>query len=55
MPDLNKKELNDTVEYYIKNKDYVTAENFILSHGPQIKDYNMEEELYKLKQVIKEE
>ena len=55
MADMTKTQLEKTVKYYRDNNALETAKNFILSHGQQIKDYPIDEELFKINELIKKE
>ncbi|MCE7700098.1 MAG: hypothetical protein K8E24_015160, partial [Methanobacterium paludis] len=50
---LNKTQLNSIVKRYIANKDFETARNYIKTWGKQIKGYDIEKELNKLEDAIK--
>jgi hypothetical protein len=45
---MTKTELKKVVEHYIKNKDPISAKNYILSFGPGIKGFDVEKELKKI-------
>ena len=45
---MTKTELNKTVKRYCENKDFETAKNYICSHGPLIKGFDIEEALNKV-------
>jgi hypothetical protein len=45
---MTKTELKKVVEHYIKNKDLISAKNYILSFGPGIKGFDVEKELKKI-------
>ncbi|WJI09188.1 hypothetical protein FGU46_03310 [Methanobacterium sp. CWC-01] len=62
MPDMTKTELEKTVKKYANNGEVETAERYIRNFGAQITDYDVEEEVYKLrnpqkqnKKTVKEE
>lgn len=48
MPDMTKTELKKVVEHYIKNKDPLSARNYIRSFGPRINGFDVEKELKKI-------
>jgi hypothetical protein len=45
---MTKTELKKVVEHYIKNKDPISAKNYIMSFGPGIKGFDVEKELKKI-------
>mgnify|MGYP000895428730 CR=1 FL=1 len=48
-----REELKKVVNYYVENRDFETARNYIKSWGEHIKDFNIEEELNKFEEGIK--
>lgn len=55
MPDMTKTELEKVIKHYTSNGEIDTAERFIRNFGPQIKDYDVEEGVYKLRHPQKME
>lgn len=51
MPDMNEKELDKVVAYYIDNKDFIGAKNHVESFGSQIEGYDVQK---KLKEIDKQ-
>lgn len=49
---MSKKELEDVIKYFCDNNDYITAKNHIISHGSQIKGYDVNKELKKIDKLI---
>lgn len=52
---MNKTELNSVIKYYVENKDYESARNYVRSFGPQINNYNMEKKLMEIDKLEKKE
>ena len=48
MPEMTKTELKKVVEHYIKNKDPISARNYIKGFGPRINGFDVEKELKKI-------
>ena len=53
MSDMTKSQLEKTVKRYLDNGEPTTAQNYIMNFGPQIEGYDVEEELFKLKEKTK--
>ena len=48
LPEMTKTELKKVVEHYIKNKDPISARNYIKGFGPRINGFDVEKELKKI-------
>lgn len=48
---IKEKDLEDVVKYYVKNKDYKTAQNFIKSWGPYVEGYPIDVKLNEVEEL----
>lgn len=55
IPELTKTELEKAIKHYIKQGSPEDAKKYIETLGPTIKDFNVEDELKKIDELIKKE